>query len=81
MARFPSEPETIKSSEKALERLMEGQPKPLKPKDKPSEPIRMGSLQNFQCPACKETLGEVVTINNRVRGWCGNTHTYVNQEV
>jgi len=38
-------------------------------------------VENFTCPACKEALKEAITVNGRVKGWCGNTHTYINQEV
>jgi len=39
--------------------------------------VEVGRVSNFTCPACQEVLPEAVTINGKVSGWCGNTHTYI----
>jgi len=40
-------------------------------------PTKIGKVKDFTCPACKEVLAEAVTINGKVRGWCGVKHQYV----
>lgn len=40
--------------------------------------VTMEKIKNFICPACKETLTEVVFINGKIRGWCGIKGIFVN---
>jgi len=78
--RSPIEHDTVDLSEKAYERSSEAKaPKPQKLPD--MRPVTIQKVENFTCPGCQETLSEVVSVNSKVQGWCGRSHSYINQKV
>lgn len=82
MARFLSDPDTVSNSERTLERLTGTHlPKPPNKVHPDPKPVTLGRTQNFTCPACMEVLKEAISINGRIQGWCGTTHTYIKKEV
>ena len=81
MANFREDEDIINSSERTLERFQRIKLPTLQNSPKLNPEVTKSRIENFTCPACKETLKEVVSVNGRVRGWCGNTHTYVSKEM
>jgi hypothetical protein len=73
--------ETVTSTERILERSQG--PQQLRGINAPelNPEVTITRIKNFICPACKEVIPEVVSVNGRVQGWCGNTHTYIREEM
>lgn len=78
MSRRSFDEDTVSNSERVLERLTS---KPIPNNIPEAKPVVIGRVQNFTCPGCQEVIPEVLTINGRVRGWCGKAHTYISKEV
>jgi len=74
------EQSTVNSTEKKLERSQETKA-PRFHKLPDMKPVTTARIQNFTCPGCKELLPEVTSINSRVQGWCGRSHTFINQKI
>lgn len=81
MVRLREDADTINFSERILERSQGALLPKLQKAPELDSKVTIARIENFICPACKEVLEEVVTINGKVRGWCGNTHTYVEVKV
>jgi len=73
--------ETVASTEGILERSQNIKSPKLPNIPKRESKVTIARIQNFTCPACQELLKEAISINGKVRGWCGNTHTYITKEV
>ena len=72
-----SNEETVASTEGILERSQRIKPPQFSNIPQLDSKVSIKIIQNFTCPACKELLEEAITINGKVMGWCGNTHSYV----
>ena len=68
---------TVKETEKKEEVVLSLKDTGFVKKPGTRGPVVLSRVKDFTCPACGKLLSEVVSINGKVRGWCGVKHEYV----
>ena len=81
MVRLREDEDTINFSERIFERRQGAQLPKLQNSPEVDSKVTITRIENFTCPACKEVCGTSIAVNGWIRGWCGNTHTYVEVNV
>jgi protein-disulfide isomerase len=72
--------DTVSATEKKYERIASVHSPKLSNASGTPKKVAIGRVENFTCPACNQNLEEAISINGRVKGWCGTTHTLINVE-